>query len=98
MDNDTLSRLIAGVDKAQAMRVAERYRTKYDTDLANDIKNRTGSDFQKVLLTWISAPDPTGGLEKALMADAPGSSDVKIQAARNVMVSTESAGCFIMVM
>ena len=87
MDNDVLCRLLAGQDKCQAMRIAQRYFEKYDTDLAGDIERRTGSDFQRVLLTWIRAPDPTGGLEEALRADSSGVSDLKIQAVTNVTAS-----------
>ena len=86
MDNDTLCRMLAGVDKEEAMRVAVRYREKYDMDLSNEIKNRTGSDFQKVLLTWISVADPTGGLEDDLLDDDENATEVKIQAAANVLV------------
>lgn len=82
-DEDLLSRALGGISKVQAINLAARYREKYNVDLATQIKDRTGGNYCKALVTWITVPDPTCGLEDAI---AQGQGHVTAQAITNVKV------------
>jgi hypothetical protein len=82
-DEEMLSRSLGGISKVQAMDLAARYRAKYDTDLAARITERTGGNYCKALITWITVQDPTGGLEDAI---SHGQGHLTAQAIANVKV------------
>jgi annexin A7/11 len=62
-DEDTLARVLGGLDKREARAVADRYRVKYGRDLVEKIKNETGGNFEDSLVAWLTLDDPTGGFE-----------------------------------
>ncbi|CAE7618005.1 unnamed protein product, partial [Symbiodinium microadriaticum] len=64
-DEELISRTLGGVSKREAMAIDQRYREKYDVDLTTRIRDRTGGNYCKALVTWITVPDPTMGLEEA---------------------------------
>ena len=68
-DEALLSRALGGVSKAQAMALASRYSEKYSADLPRRISERTGGDYCRALVTWLTVPDPTRGLETALVQE-----------------------------
>ncbi len=49
-----------------AANIARSFFTKYDKDLAVEIKSETGGDYQNALVTWIAGNDATGGLEPSI--------------------------------
>ena len=60
-DEATLTRIIGASSKKKALKIAERYKEKYDVDLRAMIRSETGGNYRKSLLTWIDGPDPTKG-------------------------------------
>ncbi|CAM9281718.1 unnamed protein product, partial [Ectocarpus fasciculatus] len=60
-DEATLTRIIGASSKPKALKIAERYKEKYDVDLRAMIRSETGGNYRTALLTWIDGPDPTKG-------------------------------------
>jgi annexin A7/11 len=67
-DEDAVSRIIGGLDKREAGIVAERYQSKYSKVLIERIQDEVGGNYAKSMITWLTAPDVTGGLEYLLSA------------------------------
>ena len=59
-DEESLSRLLGGIDKHIAGQVAIRYMEKYDKNLCDVIVSETGGNYQNALTTWVQQNDPAG--------------------------------------
>lgn len=62
-DEDAVSRIIGGLDKRDAAIVAECFQSKYSKSLIDHIKDEVGGNYAKSMITWLTTPDVTGGLE-----------------------------------
>ena len=71
-DNSALIATLGGLEKSVALRVTSRYMEKFQTDLVDRLRGELSGDFGDAVITWMSAPDPTGGLEFALSHLHPG--------------------------
>jgi hypothetical protein len=65
-DEDAVSRVIGGLDKRDAGLVAERFQKKYSTSLVDRIKDEVGGNYAQSMITWLTCPDVTRGLEHPL--------------------------------
>jgi hypothetical protein len=93
-DEDTVSRLLGGVDKDEAMEITHRYHEKYDTSLTEAIKAKLGSEFQSAVVAWLSSEDPTGGMEDELTIATSEDSASKLKFTTAVARLKESIASF----
>jgi hypothetical protein len=54
-DEVVISNTLGGVDKAEAIAIAERYQEKYDKSLISHIADRAGGSYFQALSTWLTA-------------------------------------------
>ena len=60
-DEETVSRVLGGLDKYEAQAVGARYFQKYNKSLVERLKSETGSNYCSALTTWLESGDPAGG-------------------------------------
>jgi hypothetical protein len=59
-DEEVISRILGGADKATAAEILVAYQAKYDVNLVDRIKSEIGGHYEAAVVTWLTAPDPTG--------------------------------------
>lgn len=93
-DEDTVSRLLGGVDKDDAMEIRDRYKEKYDSTLEDALKAKIGSEYQNAVLAWITAEDPTGGMQDELLDEDASDSAVKLKVTTTVSRLKQAIAAF----
>jgi hypothetical protein len=69
-DEATINRTIGGQDKSTAAEIAARWTAKYDSDLCKELEKEISGDYLKAVQTYLTAPDPTGGIEARRLHEA----------------------------
>ncbi|CAM9472437.1 unnamed protein product [Chrysoparadoxa australica] len=57
-----ICRILGGANKATVYAICERYKEKYDVELATQLKGELSGNFRRAVLTWITPADVAGGL------------------------------------
>ena len=69
-DNRKLIAVLCTRTKASLDRTKAQYRAKFDADLAKDVREKTGSDYGRMMVYALAAPDHRSGA--AAPGDVPG--------------------------
>eukprot|EP00904_Undaria_pinnatifida_P009673 jgi/Undpi1/5836/HiC_scaffold_2.g01110.m1 len=77
-NDDRVTRLLGGTDKAKMGDVADYYLSTYGKSLVEDLKDELSGSFLKAAVCWVAGADPSGGMEYVTQkALAEGSSSEK---------------------
>lgn len=81
-DEAKINRIIGGQDKATAAEIASRWTTKYDSDLCKELEKEISGDYLTAVQTYLTASDPTGGIEARRLHEARQKADEQNAAAQ----------------
>ena len=70
-DEDCVCRIIGGNEKETVFHIADKYFSKYNRSLVEDLKGELSGDFRSAVLTYICTSHPSGGMEALNLADPP---------------------------
>jgi hypothetical protein len=85
----------AGAAKVTAQAINARYFAKYDQSLVDRLRSEVSGNYLRALVTYLTAPDPTGGLEDVIARGEAGEEEYR-QAYFNVKESIADMDAFLL--